>query len=151
MNIRCDKCTKIFEVKESLIPSKGRLVKCGSCYYEWFFKPNIHELESNLDNDFIDKIQLEEENDESINIEPQDKNVVSNKEVELSKSQLSSKNLSRFLKLIIVAVISFFALLILLDTFKGFLSNYFPDLENILQNFYETLKDISLFFKDLIN
>ena len=43
------------------------------------------------------------------------------------------------------------ALIILLDTFKYQLNNYIPGLESILNNLYESLKDFSLFFKDLLN
>ena len=41
------------------------------------------------------------------------------------------------------------ALIILLDTFKYQLNNYIPGLNSILNNLYESLKDLSLFFKDL--
>jgi hypothetical protein len=37
-----------------------------------------------------------------------------------------------------------------LDTLKGALINYFPNLEFILFNLFETLKDVSLFVKDLM-
>ena len=46
--------------------------------------------------------------------------------------------------------LSTLALVILLDTFKMPLSSVFPGLENVLQNLNETLKDIFLFFKDLV-
>ena len=151
MNIRCGSCSKTFEVIESLIPSKGRLVKCGSCGYEWFFKPILHELENTLENDLNDKIQSNEEINQLHNEETQDRNINPFNEIEASESRSNSQNLSIFLKLFIVAVISFIAFLIVLDTFKGSLSNFFPNLENLLQNFYETLKDIFLFFKDLMN
>ena len=36
-----------------------------------------------------------------------------------------------------------------LDTFKNPLYNYFPNLEHILFSLFETLKDITLFIKDL--
>ena len=46
-------------------------------------------------------------------------------------------------------MISFIALIIILDTFNVYLKNIFPEIENMLQNFYETLKDIFLFLNDL--
>ena len=49
----------------------------------------------------------------------------------------------------IVLIISFVAVIIILDTFKSSLSNYFPNLELILYNLFETLRDLILFAKDL--
>ena len=51
------------------------------------------------------------------------------------------------LVLLFAAVI---ALIILLDTFQIQLSSIFPNLELFLYNLYETVKDMSLFIKDLI-
>ena len=51
---------------------------------------------------------------------------------------------------IVVSILSFIALIILLDTFQIHLSSIFPNLELFLYNLYETLKDMSLFTKDLI-
>ena len=48
-------------------------------------------------------------------------------------------------------IISFVGLIIILDTFKTYLYNFFPNLEIILFSLYETLKDIELFIKDLFN
>ena len=55
-----------------------------------------------------------------------------------------------FLSLILIFIISYTALIILLDTFKTPISKIVPDIEFILYNLYETINDISLFFKDLI-
>ena len=38
MKITCPYCKKKFNVDTSLIPSEGRLLKCGSCNQEWFYK-----------------------------------------------------------------------------------------------------------------
>ena len=43
MIIECQKCNKKFEINSSLIPKKGRLLKCGSCDYEWFFVEQTNE------------------------------------------------------------------------------------------------------------
>ena len=51
---------------------------------------------------------------------------------------------------IFVILISFIGLIILIDTFKSLLYEYFPNLEFLLFSLYETLKDIELFIKDLI-
>ena len=47
-------------------------------------------------------------------------------------------------------IISFIAVIILLDTFKSPLYSFFPNLELFLFNLTETLKDIKFFVKDLI-
>ena len=62
----------------------------------------------------------------------------------------SSFTFSNFLSYIIVIIISFVALIILIDTFKFQLYDFYPNLELLLYSFYETLKDIQLFIKDLI-
>ena len=38
MIITCPRCQKSFNIDEKLIPTKGRLVKCGACDHTWFFK-----------------------------------------------------------------------------------------------------------------
>ena len=53
------------------------------------------------------------------------------------------------LSVLIVFIISFVALIILLDTLKTPLINVFPGLEIILFNLFETLQDIKLFIIDL--
>ena len=50
----------------------------------------------------------------------------------------------------LVSIISFIALIIVLDTFQNPLINVFPNLELFLYNLFETLKDISLFIGDLL-
>ena len=59
------------------------------------------------------------------------------------------KKLNKILNYILVSIISFIALIILLDTFKKQLSVIIPNIETILYNLYESIKDIILFFKDL--
>ena len=50
----------------------------------------------------------------------------------------------------VVSIMSFIALIILLDTFQIQLSSIFPNLELLLYNLYETMKDMLLFVRDLI-
>ena len=66
----------------------------------------------------------------------------------VKKKKIKKKN--NLLNLIIVFLISFIAFIILLDTFKYPLVKIFPNLEFLLYNLYESIKDIGLFFKDLI-
>ena len=56
---------------------------------------------------------------------------------------------SKFFSYIIVFVISFVALIILIDTLKTPLINIFPGLEAVLISLFEMLKDIKLFIIDL--
>ena len=69
----------------------------------------------------------------------------------ISSKDIEKKSPILYLKYTIVFIISFVSLIIILDTFKKPLSITLPNLEIILQNFYETLKDVFLFLKDLIN
>ena len=41
MIIDCPRCKKKFEVDSSLVPEKGRLLKCGNCNHTWFFDKNM--------------------------------------------------------------------------------------------------------------
>ena len=135
MIIQCINCHKKFEVNSSLIPSVGRLIQCGSCNYKWFYKPNIIEelkIETNTDN-----VSINENSTEIRNTYNQPK-----------KNNIS---FSKLLYYLIVIIISFIALVIILDTFKYQLESIFPNLEFILFNLFETLKDIKLFIKNLLH
>ena len=54
------------------------------------------------------------------------------------------------LGVITVFIISFIALIIVLDTFKGPISKIVPNIEFLLYNLYETINDIELFLRDLV-
>ena len=135
MIIQCINCHKKFEVNSSLIPSVGRLIQCGSCNYKWFYKPNIIEelkIETNTDNVTINENSKEFKNTYN---QPKKNNI----------------SFSKLLYYLIVIIISFIALVIILDTFKYQLESIFPNLEFILFNLFETLKDIKLFIKNLLH
>ena len=61
-----------------------------------------------------------------------------------------SKKIS-FLKVFLLLIITFIAIIILLDTFKPLIENFFPNIDLILNSLYETIKDINLFLRDLIS
>ena len=65
--------------------------------------------------------------------------------------EAKSKCCAKIIKNTLVILISIIAIIILVDTFKYQLEEYIPNLNLILNNLYESLKDLSLFFKDLIN
>ena len=54
------------------------------------------------------------------------------------------------LNIFIVSIISFVAFIIIVDTFKYPIGKIVPNVEFILYNLYESIKDISLFIRDLI-
>ena len=144
MIIECVNCNKKFEVNSELIPLQGRTIQCGSCNHIWFYKP---VLKKKLDDDYVNlnkdkKIPKNRELKKPIQ-------KTSNKKALVKYEKKSSFTLGKFLRYILVFIISFVALIILLDTFKSPLEIIFPNLELVLYNLYETLKDIILFIKDL--
>ena len=155
MIVSCKKCLKTFNIQDNLIPDEGRELQCGSCNYKWFFKksenaisikneifePLTNDIHINSENKNIDLPKKIKENEyRPQNIEPKKKSSIKHAE----KSPKIIKNG-------LVLVITVIALIILLDTFKYQLNNYIPELDSILNNLYESLKDLSLFFNDLIN
>jgi DNA-directed RNA polymerase subunit RPC12/RpoP len=171
MIISCINCNKKFDLNSDLIPESGRLLECSSCSHQWFFKKeilvNISKKDATKNTDSSDKILAQNKDeliieDDSENIELFNKknfteidNEVSKKEVFESKKKdpVTKKNKKKkynFLKIIIVFIISFVALIILTDTFTYQIGKIIPNIEFILFNLYESIKDIILFFKDLI-
>ena len=55
----------------------------------------------------------------------------------------------KILNYFIVAIVSFVAFIIIVDTFKYPIGKIVPNIEFILYNLYESIKDISLFIRDL--
>ena len=146
MIIQCKNCNKEFKVDFNLIPESGRSIQCGSCNNVWFYKKEIEALEPLTLNDNIAKDKIEKKNFEN----NEDKNL--NKTIKKERSQATktkNKTGSKFFSYLIVFVITFLALIILIDTFKTPIINFFPSLELILFNLFETLKDIKLIFIDL--
>jgi len=164
MIINCPNCNKRFKINTSLIPVEGRDLKCGSCDHVWFYKiedKNLEPLslkEGIIDNEdksnIVDKkIQQTNEVKKSSShskIDTKDKKDLD----KIADKQIPSKNKtkntsSKFFSYIFVFIISFVALIILIDTLKTPLINIFPGLENILFSLFEMLKDIKLFIIDL--
>ena len=156
MIIQCINCNKKFEVDPELIPEKGRSIQCGSCNHNWFYKKEIPQQSSEIH----EEIPVVEETEE-INISNQEvgeinildenfEDKTASKQIEDKINSKKSNVFNKIISYLIVAVISFVALIIVLDTFKTPLNNIFPNLEQILFNLYETFEDIGLFFKDLI-
>ena len=89
----------------------------------------------------IEKISIKN-NNETEEISREDKTLN-------TKTSKNKKNYN-ILSLTIVFIISFIAIIIVLDTFQKPISVYVPNIEFILYNLYETINDIVLFFRDLI-
>ena len=148
MIIKCINCDKKFNVNSELIPDQGRTIQCGSCNHIWFFQKKDQLI---LDNPVIKKdkesSKIQKKDKKKRIIEPK----TNNKGTEIIEyKSKSSFSLSNFLSYILVFIISFIAIIIVLDTFKTPLYNIFPKLEFLLFSLFETLKDIKLFVKDLI-
>ena len=149
MIIVCPSCGKNFNVDEDLIPDKGRLLKCGSCNQTWFFNKNENiEIKPSTNKVFVE---------EKSNIKQKKiRKPVSNFSTNIKKGSELVKykpkynfTFGKFLSYIIVSIITFVAIITILDTFKDPLSNIFPNLELVLYNLFETLRDLILFAKDL--
>ena len=161
MIIDCISCSKKFEVNSSLIPENGRTIQCGSCNHVWFYKPQIDTQNDEAISD-VNENQNDSEVDISLSNKELDQNQT-NQDKEIFNTNVNSisdtiedKNktrkifgISKFLSYLLVSIISFIALIIVLDTFKSPLSNTIPGLEIFLYNFFETLKDLYLFVKNL--
>ena len=68
----------------------------------------------------------------------------------LEPHKSKSKKNYNILSSIIVFIVSFIALIIILDTFQDPISNIVPNIEFLLYSLYETIYDVLLFFRDLI-
>ena len=165
MIITCPNCNKQFQIDNSLISDEGRDLQCGSCNHIWFYnvQEKINEV-LELKQEIVSKdIETKAENKEDKIKESQQpeeiiKTEINNKKKE--KNSVNQKNTtalkktedkgSKFFSYLIVFIISFVALIILLDTLKKPLIIVFPGLEIILFNLFETLQDIKLFIIDLI-
>ena len=157
MIIECICGQKKFEVNSELIPYTGRTIQCGSCDKVWFYKPE------NLNN----------ENQKDLIIENEIPNIQSKKVIKsIIKDTLTNQNISnlenkknfeitkykprkslsftKLLSYLIVLIITFVALLVVIDTFRTYLYQLFPFLEIVIFSLFEILKDIKLFIKDLI-
>ena len=165
MIITCPNCNKQFKIDNSLIPDEGRDLQCGSCNHIWFYniqEKNNEVLESKqeiISEDIEPKAEnnekkIEEKQQQEEIIKTEINNIKKEKHSEKLKSTTTLKKTenkgSKFFSYLIVFIISFVALIILLDTLKTPLINDFPGLEIILFNLFETLQDIKLFIIDLI-
>ena len=170
MIITCNNCNKKFNIDSNLIPDKGRLLQCASCDYKWFFKKEVLERKISPINEdtSIDNVNIFDQNNSSINDEesvsdaPNDEVEVDLEEetkekIEINIDESPQENTKpkkqknfKILNILVVTIISFVAFIIIVDTFKHPIGQVVPNIEIILYNLYESIKDISLFIRDLI-
>ena len=169
MIITCNNCNKKFDIDSTLIPDKGRLLQCASCDHKWFFKKEVLEKKISPINEdaSIDNVNILDQNNSSINDEesvsdaPNDevevdleedikeKNEININESTQINNKLKKQKNFKILNIFIVAIISSVAFIIIVDTFKYPIGKIVPNIEFILYNLYESIKDISLFIRDL--
>ena len=167
MIISCLNCKKKFKIDEKLIPVNGRLLQCSSCNHKWHYKiPKNENLakediisnkaKENEQAKIYDKkkssnLTLNEINNNEINKNTNEKsykNLKLKKEKESRKVKLTSINV---LNAFFITIITFVAMILILDTFKIYIANYVPILIPLLDSLYETFIDINSFIKNLIS
>ena len=161
MIITCTNCNKKFKIDNSLIPKEGRDLQCGSCNHLWFYQAEDESkapltLNENVSRSEVESVIVEKDKNLKFSKKLQQEKI-SKPEIKKEISKEVPDNIkksvnkgSNFLSFLIVLIISFVALIILLDTLKTPLISVFPGLEIILFNLFETLQDIKLFIIDLI-
>jgi len=97
-----------------------------------------------VNNDEAPNKKIKVNNDEAPN-KKIDANIDENTTV---NAKLKKKNV-KILNIFVVVIISFVAFIIIVDTFKYPIGQVVPNIEFILYNLYESIKDISLFIRDL--
>ena len=152
MIIVCPSCGKNFNVRDDQIPDKGRLLQCSNCKHEWFYNKNTILVDN--------KKELSEDNftQESFGIlddedNKHDEEILVDKTTGLEKPITDKKKEGKkfnFFKLLLVFIISFVAFIMIVDTFIVKISEYIPFAEKYLDNLYQSLLDISLFFQNLV-
>ena len=165
MIISCPNCNKKFKIDQNLIPISGRLLQCSNCKHKWHFKI---EIKNETDDGSFEpeKVIYENKNEDiKINSIENDSLIGQNlKKKELKKKKIVKKtkkikqNINQnkkekpvgLLNMIIIIIISFVAIVIVLDTFRIEITKYIPFLNPILISFFEIIDDINSFIKDLI-
>ena len=153
MIINCPCGKKKFEVDSNLIPEKGRLLKCGTCDQTWFFDRTKITKTKEIDIPKYDikspKIEITKQKEISENSKSVIKKNIKKSSAIVKYEKKSKFSFSIFLSYVVVSIITFIAIIIIIDTFENPLYDKIPQLEFILTSLFETLKDIKLFIKDL--
>ena len=153
MIISCEKCNKKFELADNLIPTTGRLLQCGSCTYQWHYIPESKiELVNEVKDNVKTRDQIKKTLQKPIKKKIEKRKIITNQNIHQSYSESLEPKEGRigFFSFLLVTIISLVSLVILLDTFKFHLSGIIPNIDFYLYSLYDTLKDIFLFFTDLL-
>ena len=125
MIVGCENCNKRFEVSDNLIPEEGRLLQCSSCDHKWFFKKTeklikkkepkkiIKEDDNKILNETFVEKTIEEEEITSITVNDENLSEIDDEEPQIKKDKKTN-----YLKIFIVIIITFIAIIIIIDTFK---------------------------------
>ena len=166
MIIQCVNCNKKFEIQDKLIPDDGRLLECGSCAHQRHYTPITKleltdEVQSKVDEVQVktDEVQIKDDPAEQLIvkktkkkskiIEKIDENDADN-EIDHTNENITTKkkNIS-FINFLLVGIISFVAIVILVDTFKNQIAYVIPNISLYINELHEILRDIFLFIADL--
>ena len=165
MIISCPNCNKKFKIDQNLIPIGGRLLQCSNCKHKWHFKI---EKKDEIDDGSLKsekvilgnkKVDIKINSTENVTlIEENFKKELKKKEKVVKKTKKIKKEIKQnskdkpigILNMTIIFIISFVAIVIVLDTFRIELSKYMPFLNPMLNSFYSIIVDINSFIKDLI-
>ena len=167
MIITCNNCNKKFDIDASLIPDKGRLLQCANCDHKWFFKKEVLEDKIKPIVEDVENINIFEQNNSLINEEKilsdapindteieleeeikKEIEINTNENTTLKNKPKKQKNF-KILNIFVVIIITFVAFIIIVDTFKYPIGKIVPNIDFILYNLYESIKDVSLFIRDL--
>ena len=150
MIISCEKCNKKFELADNLIPTTGRLLQCGSCTYQWHYIPESKiELVNEVKDNVKTRDQIKKTLQKPIKKKIVKRKIMTNHNIHQSYSEAKEGRIG-FFSFLLVTIISVVSLVILLDTFKFYLSGIIPNIDFYLYSLYDTMKDIFLFFTDLL-
>ncbi len=166
MIIQCENCNKKFEIQDKLIPDAGRLLECGSCAHQWHYTPITKleltdEVQIKADEVQIktDEVQIKDEPAEQLIVKKTKKKSKIIKKIyendtddEINQTNeiitTKEKNIS-FINFLLVGIISFVAIVILVDTFKNQIAYVIPNINLYINELHEILRDIFLFIADL--
>ena len=166
MIIQCVNCNKKFEIQDKLIPDDGRLLECGSCAHQWHYTPITKleltdEVQTKVDEVQVktDEVQIKDEPAEQLIVKKTKKKSKiikkiyendADNEIDQTNENITTKekNIS-FINFLLVGIISFVAIVILVDTFKNQIAYVIPNISLYINELHEILRDIFLFIVDL--
>ena len=163
MIVSCPNCNKKFNIDSTLIPQTGRLLQCSSCSHKWHYTIQNNDIEIQEAVSMPEKVQnIPIKRDKKISSSPsltinnknQKTNISekTNKKLDIKNENTSKKiSLGSILNNLIIIIITFVAIILILDTFNNNISNYLPILIPFLDNLYLSFFDLSSFLKDLFN